>query len=191
MHCRLRVLLGKLTKGVGTYWRQVYKAQDNMKHALRAVCIALVCYAEIALAASFVVEDIRIEGIRRISAGTIFNYLPVRVGDDANDRTAGDAIRKLFETGFFKDVRVERDGDVLVVQVVERPSIANVTFNGNDNFDTDRLSEPLKQIGFAEGEIFVRSTYDQVAQELRQKKQDDRADIKRPKIWQDPAYRPQ
>ena len=167
MHCRLRILLGNLTKGVGTHWRQVYKAQDNMKQALRAVCIALVCYAEIALAASFVVEDIRIEGIRRISAGTIFNYLPVRVGDDADDRTAGDAIRKLFETGFFKDVRVERDGDVLVVQVVERPSIAHVTFNGNDNFDTDRLSEPLKQIGFAEGEIFVRSTYDQVEQELR------------------------
>lgn len=119
------------------------------------------------MAASFVVEDIRIEGIRRISAGTIFNYLPVRVGDKASERTAGEAIRKLFETGFFKDVRVERDGDVLVVQVVERASIASITFNGNDNFDTERLSEPLKQIGFAEGEIFVRSTYDQVEQELR------------------------
>ena len=97
-----------------------------MKRALRAVCVVLLCFCGAVSAADFVVGDIRIEGLRRISAGTIFNYLPVKVGDSLDDRGVADAIRKLFDTGFFKDVRVEREGTVLVVQVVERPAISSL-----------------------------------------------------------------
>ena len=138
-----------------------------MKNALRALCIALVCLCGSVSAADFVVEDIRLEGLRRISAGTVFNYLPVKVGDIADESTAGNAIRKLFETGFFKDVKVERDGSVLVVQVEERPAVASITFNGNDILESDELKESLKRIGFNEGDVFNRSTYDRVEQELR------------------------
>ncbi len=143
------------------------KAQDKMKRALRAVCVVLLCFSTALSAADFVVGDIRIEGLRRISAGTVFNYLPIKVGDSLNDRGVADAIRKLFDTGFFKDVRIERDGDVLVVQVFERPGISSITFKGNDNLDTEMLLKTLKPIGFAEGEIFNRSTYDQVEQAIR------------------------
>src|SRR5438045_1884043 len=73
---------------------------------------------------SFLVKDIRVEGLQRISPGTVFNYLPIKVGDTLTDKLSQDAIRALFKTGFFKDVRLERDGSVLVVDVVERPSIA-------------------------------------------------------------------
>lgn len=73
---------------------------------------------------TFVVEDIRLEGLQRISAGTVFNYLPVQVGDRINAERTAEAIRALFRTGFFNDVRIERDGNTLVVLVVERPSIA-------------------------------------------------------------------
>ncbi|MEM7408052.1 MAG: outer membrane protein assembly factor BamA [Pseudomonadota bacterium] len=138
-----------------------------MRNAFRALCVLLVCLSGTVAASDFVVQDIRIEGLRRISAGTVFNYLPVKVGDAADERTAGEAIRKLFETGFFKDVRVERDGDILVVQVVERPSISSITFNGNDNLESERLTETLKQIGFAEGDVFNRSIYERVEQEMQ------------------------
>lgn len=138
-----------------------------MKNVLRALCIALVCLCGSVSAADFVVEDIRLEGLRRISAGTVFNYLPVNVGDIADESTAGNAIRKLFETGFFKDVKVEREGSVLVVQVEERPAVASITFNGNDILDSDELKESLKRIGFNEGDVFNRSTYDRVEQELQ------------------------
>lgn len=118
-------------------------------------------------AASFTVEDIRVEGLRRISPGTIFTYLPVKVGDRFDESEAGEAIRELFKTGFFKDVEVEREGSTLVVRVVERPSIASITFNGNENLEAAALKESLEAIGFAEGEVFNRSVYDRVEQELR------------------------
>ena len=118
-------------------------------------------------AAQFTVEDIRVEGLRRISPGTIFTYLPVKVGDRFDEANAGDAIRALFKTGFFKDVQVEREGSTLVVIVDERPSIASVSFNGNENLETDTLKDSLKEIGFGEGEVFNRSIFDRVEQELR------------------------
>ncbi len=115
----------------------------------------------------FVVDDIRLEGLQRISAGTVFNYLPIQVGDRIDaERTAG-AIRALFRTGFFNDVRIERDGTTLVVTVVERPSIATIAFSGNDTLETEDLETSLRNVGFAEGRVFDRSVFDQVEQELR------------------------
>ncbi|NKC14191.1 MAG: outer membrane protein assembly factor BamA [Gammaproteobacteria bacterium] len=144
------------------------KAQDIMRYAHWATVGLLTLGLWVsAMAAEFVVRDIRIEGLRRISAGTIFNYLPVKVGDYFDESQSGSAIRTLFKTGFFKDVRIERDGDVLVVHVVERPSIDSITFEGNENLETEKLLDSLQQIGFAKGEVFNRSSYAQVEQELR------------------------
>ena len=115
---------------------------------------------------AFVVKDIRLEGLQRITAGTVFNYLPIKVGDTVDGtRTAG-AVRTLFGTGFFRDVRLERDGETLVVSVVERPSIGSIEFTGNDELKTEDLVSALEQMGFAQGRVFNRSTFDQVKQEL-------------------------
>ena len=114
----------------------------------------------------FVIQDIRVEALQRISAGTVFTYLPVKVGDNFDDARSAEAIRALFKTGFFKDVRLERDGDVLVVSVVERPAIGNIKISGNKDIETDTLTAALKQQGLAEGLVFDRSLLDKVEQEL-------------------------
>ncbi|MFH0341233.1 MAG: outer membrane protein assembly factor BamA [Chromatiales bacterium] len=115
----------------------------------------------------FIVKDIRIEGLRRIAPGTVLNYLPVKVGDEFDENRSGEAIRALFKTGFFKDVRIERAGDTLVVVVSERETISTIGISGNSDIKTEDLFNALKQIGFAEGEVFDRSLLDKVEQELR------------------------
>ena len=116
---------------------------------------------------SFVVRDIRLEGLQRIAAGTVFNYLPVAVGDSIDASRSAEAIRTLFKTGFFKDVRLEREGDTLVVFLTERPSLANIDFSGNKDLETEDLLDSLTDVGFAVGRVFNRSTFEQVEQELR------------------------
>jgi outer membrane protein insertion porin family len=116
---------------------------------------------------SFTVEEIRVEGLQRISTGTVFNYLPVKVGDVFDDKLSAESIKALFKTGFFKDVRLDRDGDTLVVVVEERPSIASVTLEGNKDIGTDDLKKGLKSIGLVEGRVFDRQILDKVEQELR------------------------
>ncbi len=118
-------------------------------------------------ATDFVISDIRVEGLQRISAGTVFNYLPLKVGDKVDAGATAEAIRALFQTGFFRDVRIEQDGTTLVVSVVERPSISSITFEGNSTISTELLIEQLRQVGFAEGRVFNRSLFAQVEQELR------------------------
>ncbi|MCU7926480.1 MAG: outer membrane protein assembly factor BamA [Candidatus Thiodiazotropha sp. (ex Dulcina madagascariensis)] len=118
------------------------------------------------VAAAFVVDDIRVEGLQRISAGTVFNYLPVKIGDEVNVGTTSQIIRALYKTGFFKDVRLEHEGNVLIVFVRERPAIAEINISGNKDLDTDRLMEGLQDIGLAEGRVFKRALLEQVEQEL-------------------------
>ncbi|MCQ8896028.1 outer membrane protein assembly factor BamA [Limnobacter humi] len=115
----------------------------------------------------FVVKDIQVEGLRRTEAGTVFSYLPIRVGDTFNDEKALQAIRALFATGFFDDVKISSKDDVLVVTVVERPAIASVEFNGTKEFDKDTLKEALKGIGIGESKIFDRALLDKAEQELK------------------------
>ena len=115
----------------------------------------------------FVIKDIRVEGLQRTEAGTIFSYLPVRVGDTLTDEKASEAIRSLFATGFFRDVTLEVDGNVLVVVLQERPSIAQVDFIGVKEFDKETLNKAMRQIGLAEGRIFDRGTADRAEQELK------------------------
>ncbi len=111
---------------------------------------------------AFVVEDIRLEGLRRISAGTVFNYLPVKVGSRFSKDEAGATISALFKTGFFKDIRLEREGNVLVVRVIERPAISKITFKGNTDIETENLIDVVKNIGFAQGRVFNRSLLEKV-----------------------------
>lgn len=115
----------------------------------------------------FLVEDIRVRGLQRISAGTVFNYLPVSVGEYFSDEKQATAIRALFNTGFFKDIIFEREGSVLVVNVVERPSVAKVVIEGNKDIKKEDLTEALKKIGLAEGKVYNKQILDKVEQELR------------------------
>ncbi|SDK15867.1 Beta-barrel assembly machine subunit BamA [Methylophilus rhizosphaerae] len=115
----------------------------------------------------FVISDIRVEGLQRTEAGTVFNYLPMQVGDVMSDEKAAQAIKSLYSTGFFKDIRIENDGDVLVVTVQERPSISQIDFSGNKSFPTDKMKEGLKQIGIADGQIFDKAQLDRAEQEIK------------------------
>ncbi len=134
---------------------------------IRAAFLALFLIAAGVHAADFEVADIRVEGLQRIAAGTIFNYLPVQVGDTVSDGITGRIIRALFTTGFFSDVRVEREGDVLIVVVRERPAIAQIDITGNKSLKTDQLKQGLEEIGMAEGRVFNPAMLDRIEQELR------------------------
>ncbi len=133
-----------------------------------AVACLLAAAPIVALAQSFVVEDIRVEGLRRVSVGTVFNELPIAVGDTVDAEDTAVAIRRLFATGFFDDVRIERDGGTLVVVVDERPSIANIEFSGNRVVETDELAESLGGVGFAVGRTFDPAVLNRTVQELRE-----------------------
>jgi len=123
--------------------------------------------AKAAYASSFIVEDIKVKGLQRISAGTVFNYLPVTVGETFSEEKQGAAIRALFNTGFFKDITLERDGGTLIVNVVERPSVAKIVIEGNKDIKKEDLADALKKIGLAEGKVYNKQILDKVEQELR------------------------
>ncbi|MEY4719915.1 MAG: hypothetical protein RL563_2533 [Pseudomonadota bacterium] len=118
-------------------------------------------------AGSFVVDDIKVTGLQRISSGTVFNYLPINVGEVFSEEKQGAAIRALFNTGFFKDITLERDGNTLIVHVVERPSVAKVVIEGNKDIKKEDLTDALKKIGLAEGKVYNKQMLDKVEQELR------------------------
>ncbi|MEO6264328.1 MAG: outer membrane protein assembly factor BamA [Luteimonas sp.] len=115
---------------------------------------------------AFTVSDIRIDGLQRISAGTVFTYLPIERGDTVDATRAAEAIRALYKTGFFEDVRLDRQGSILVVTVTERPAINKLTLTGNKDIKTEDLQKGLADIGLAEGETFDRLSLDRVTQEL-------------------------
>ncbi len=115
---------------------------------------------------TFTVGDIRIEGLQRISEGTVFNYLPVNIGDHLDGQRVGEAMRALYATGFFRDVELRRDGNVLLVVVVERPSIAKFEIKGNKDIKTEDLQKSLRNVGLATGKTFDRSVLDEVKQYL-------------------------
>jgi len=132
-----------------------------------AALVLLVLFSFEALAEPFQIADIRVEGLQRIAAGTVFNYLPVQVGDVADDGITADVIRTLYGTGFFSDVAVERDGNVLVISVRERPAIADITITGNKSLDTEKLKQGLADVGLSEGRVFDPSILDSIEQELQ------------------------
>jgi len=132
------------------------------------IFIGLVFASQVVLSAdAFIVRDIKVEGLQRISAGTVFNYLPLKVGDTADNRAVSKSIRELYKTGFFKDVRLEQEGHALIVFVIERPAIADIDFDGNKDIEEEELTKALKQIGFAEGRVYDKSILQRVVEELK------------------------
>jgi outer membrane protein insertion porin family len=145
----------------------------------RAKARALVAALALALAAApaallaqqtasedFTVSNIRIQGLQRISEGTVYNYLPVNIGDHLNPQRVREAMRALYATGFFRDVELRREGNVLIVAVAERPSLESVDIKGNKDIKTEDLQKSLRNVGLSAGKTFDRSTLDEVTQYL-------------------------
>ncbi|MCC6474293.1 MAG: outer membrane protein assembly factor BamA [Burkholderiales bacterium] len=133
-----------------------------------AVAVLACAFGATALAFEpFVVRDIRVEGIQRIEAGTVFSYLPVKVGERFTEEKASESIRALVATGFFQVVRVDVERDVLVIVVQERPAIASISFSGMRDFEPDAVRKGLREANFQEGRIFDRALLDQAEQEIK------------------------
>jgi outer membrane protein insertion porin family len=115
---------------------------------------------------AFVVGDIRIEGLQRISEGTVYNYLPINIGDQLDERRVAEALRALYNTKFFRDVELRRDGGTLVIAVLERPSIESFEIKGNKDIKTEELQKSLRNVGLATGKTFDQSVLDEVKQYL-------------------------
>lgn len=115
----------------------------------------------------FVISAIRVEGLQRLTSGTVFNYLPLEVGDLFTPALSAEAVSALFKTGFFDDVQLSRDGDALVITVKERAAIGSITISGNKDIKTEDLLDGLNQVGFAEGRVFDQSQLDGLERELR------------------------
>ena len=130
-----------------------------------ATALSMPAWAQTAFA-PFTVSDIRIDGLQRIGAGTVFTYLPVERGDTLDQAKSAEALRALYKTGFFEDVRLDHQGSILVITVVERPAINKLTLVGNKDLKTEDLLKGLKDIGLAEGETFNQLNLDRVTQEL-------------------------
>lgn len=142
-----------------------------MKTASNSVrCLLLLILMMVAPAWAFepfVIEEIEVEGLQRIDVGTVFNYLPFKKGDTFTPTSSTQAIRELFNTGFFQDVLLEREGNRLIVFVKERPSISSIEIDGNESIPEEQLRENLKGLGFAEGRVFERALLDKIEQELK------------------------
>ena len=142
---------------------------------LGRLCIALCVTALFILSGPvqaldpFELEDIRVEGAQRIEVGTIFNYLPVKVGDQITDETARESVRILFSTGFFNDVQLKRDGNTLIVVVSERPSIASIEYLGNKDIRDEEIEETLHSVGFVDGKVFSQPILDKLLKTLRER----------------------
>jgi len=129
--------------------------------------IAALFVTSTVFAESFVIKDIRVEGLQRISAGTVFNFLPVKVGDEMDETDAKSIIRSLYKSKYFNDVGVEQQDGVLVINVTERPAISSIEFVGNKDLDSKELLKSLRQIGFAEGQVFEQAMLERVELELQ------------------------
>ena len=130
------------------------------------VTLLSVLFAASVHASSFVVEDIRLEGLQRVSAGSVFGAFPITVGDEVDDVRLAEASRRLFREGFFDDIKLYRDGNVLILQLVELPTITSIEIDGNKAIADEALFEGLKQSGLSEGDVFKRATLDRISLEL-------------------------
>ncbi|MGM0784653.1 MAG: outer membrane protein assembly factor BamA [Pseudomonadota bacterium] len=126
----------------------------------------LLAGAQAAQAEPFEVSDIRVEGLQRISPDSVFNAFPVSASDRVDERELAEAARRLFETGLFEDVQLAREGDVLVIQVVERPTISRLNISGNSQIEDEQLRDGLREAGLAEGQVLQLSTLEEIQREL-------------------------
>src|SRR5690554_2855520 len=149
------------------------QSPDNNKPRTRSVMkrifllLALSLSTSLAVAEVFQVADIRLEGLQRVSAGTVFASMPVNVGDLVDDNSFKEITRTLFRSGYFDDIQVAREGQVLIIAVKERPAVAEITFEGNKAIKTDDLMKALRDNGLAEGQIFRQTILEGMTQELQ------------------------
>ncbi|NCX51312.1 MAG: outer membrane protein assembly factor BamA, partial [Burkholderiaceae bacterium] len=133
-----------------------------------AIFLAMAALTQPAVAAdSFVVKDIRIEGLQRVEPGTVFSYLPVQVGERFTPEKAADSIKALYATGFFRDVQIQAQGDVLIVIVDERPTISRIEFTGMKEFDPELVRKSLRSVGVADARFYDKALIDKAEQELK------------------------
>ncbi len=131
------------------------------------VCL-FVMFSLPAMAEKFRLQDIQIEGLERIEAGTVFTHLPVKVGDEVDEANTANIARELYKSGFFNDIQLRREGNVLVVSVKEKPAIASISFDGNKILEDEQLTEVLTDVGIANGRVFNRSVLERLENELTQ-----------------------
>ena len=129
--------------------------------------IILLLLSSAAFAESFVIKEIRVEGLQRLSAGTVFNYIPLKVGDEISDSDAKTIIRALYKSKYFNDVGVEAEDGVLIINVSERPAISSIEFVGNKDLGSEDLSKSLREIGFSEGQVYDKAMLERVQLELQ------------------------
>ena len=141
--------------------------QRSFRAWLLAVFAWLSVASSLASADAFTVQDIRVRGLQRVSAGTVFNNLPLNVGDRVDDDRIRQLIRALYKSEFFEDVQMSREGNVLVITLAERPAVDKIDIKGNKAIQTDKLLEGLKKQGLSVGEIFKRATLERMQSELQ------------------------
>ena len=129
--------------------------------------VAICCSFNVSAADSFVVKDIRVEGLQRVEPGTVFSYLSVQVGETFTEEKGAEAIKALYSTGFFRDVQIQAQGDVLIVIVEERPTISRIEFTGMKEFDPEIVRKSLKTVGVAEARFYDKALIDKAEQELK------------------------
>lgn len=139
------------------------------KKILLSVCsTALMWSVEVNAANGFIVRDIKVTGLQRVSSGTVLNYLPVQVGEEVGPESTPQIIRALYDTGFFQSVVLERQGNVLIVRVIERATIGSISVVGNKEIPADKTKEILKDLGLEKGHVFQRASLERLEKELKQ-----------------------
>ncbi len=138
------------------------------KRLMLVACCASAWVSTVSASQGFIVHDIKINGLKRVSEGTVLNYLPVQVGEEVNADSTPKIIRSLYETGFFQSVVLERQGSVLIVQVVERSTIGSITVVGNNEIAGDKMKDLLKEIGLVKGQVYQRSSLEILKKNLKQ-----------------------
>ena len=150
------------------HWQNKRQGVRFWQRLPAVIAVACLTLPVAALAVDFVVRDMRVEGLQRISEGTVFNYLPINVGDTVDDIRIQEAMRALYSQQLFDDIEMRRDGDTLIIAVKERPSIEDFTIEGNKDIKTEDLMESLRGVGLARGRNFDRSVLDEVQQFLKE-----------------------
>ncbi|QCF26434.1 outer membrane protein assembly factor BamA [Hydrocarboniclastica marina] len=141
-----------------------------MRHPLLSFLLAsalALCVIAPVQADEFVVSDIELRGLQRVSAGTVFSTLPVQIGDEVDEIALAEAIRTLFQSGLFTDIEVYRDDDVLILELQERPAISSIEIEGNKAIETDQLMKALENAGLQEGQVFKRATLERIELEIQ------------------------
>ncbi len=143
--------------------------KKNKKLLLALYCVSSLVWSTHSFASGqFVVQHIKVSGLQRVSVGTVLNYLPVQIGETVGPSSTPSIIRALYDTGFFQSVVLERQGNTLIVKVVERATIGSINITGNKEIPTDKLKEILKELGLVKGQVFQRAALERLEKELKQ-----------------------